>query len=100
MIKSLVTIAALFILTSCSEGKADCQSFRTTVDEVFAETCTMRSENPKCRVELSNGVRVNVDAPILKGDILFGCTYASYTRLWRIETPSKIGLTTIGAYDN
>ena len=95
----IVAIIVGMSVVACSD-RPSCQSFRTTVVKVFDETCTMQSKDPKCRVELSNGIRLNVDAPIMKDDVLFGCTYESYTRLWRIETPSKIGLSTIGVYDN
>jgi hypothetical protein len=96
----IVSLIVAATIVGCSDSTPNCRSFNTTVVTVFAETCTLRAENPKCRVELGNGVRINVEAPILKGDAIFGCTYDGYTRLWRKETPNKIGLTTIGVYDN
>lgn len=99
--KTILILIAVIAIAGC-EVRSDCKAFRVTIEKVYDETCTMQSEDPTCRVELSNGIRLNIDAPIMKDDILVGCQRPGevLVRLWRAETPHRMGLNTVGVYRN
>jgi hypothetical protein len=59
----------------------------------------MEADYPECRVELSNGKRVNLEAPILAGDELWGCLKNDgRVVLWRSETNHRSLMSAIGSY--
>ncbi len=105
MNKLLIIIATLFV-AGCSSPQDSCDWEQVEVAQVFRESCTggtaggilSSGRTPQCRIELTNGDRANIEAPVMEGDELSVCYNGehSYPIIWERHNDYKALITAIG----